>query len=255
MLRVQLPLVDRPGQAGLGLARAGSRCRPTSPPTHGSARRRCGCAGHRVRVDLPFGAAVPATSATGHRVAVGYDWGLNTLLTGVVGHLAGGRVLSDGRMLRYDATAISAKLHRLRGHREHLAAKRDHYPALAAASAPRDRRPGRAPARARMPAPTPSTRTCAPASATSTTRWPGRPPAGPSTRPTPSHATVIYLEDLATLAGAGTRKGNARLSGQVRGTVVDAIHHLAAKAGIAVVTVPARGTSKYCPRCGNGTDR
>ena len=32
-----------------------------------------------------------------------------------------------------------------------------------------------------------------------------------------------------------------------------AIRHLAAKAGIAVVTVPARGTSKYCPRCGTGT--
>ncbi|WP_371784110.1 zinc ribbon domain-containing protein [Streptosporangium subroseum] len=51
----------------------------------------------------------------------------------------------------------------------------------------------------------------------------------------------------------GRRKGNARLSGQVRGLVVAAIRHLAAKAGIAVVTVPARGTSRYCPRCGTGT--
>ncbi|WP_144127054.1 zinc ribbon domain-containing protein [Catellatospora sichuanensis] len=33
---------------------------------------------------------------------------------------------------------------------------------------------------------------------------------------------------------------------------MDAITHLAAKTGIAVVTVPARGTSRYCPRCGHG---
>ena len=51
----------------------------------------------------------------------------------------------------------------------------------------------------------------------------------------------------------GRRKGNARLSGQVRGQVAGAIRHLAAKVGIAVVTVAARGTSKYCPRCGTGT--
>ena len=64
-------------------------------------------------------------------------------------------------------------------------------------------------------------------------------------------ARVIYLEDLTTLEARGHRRGNARLSGQVRGTVAEAIRHLGAKAGIAVVTVPARGTSKRCPRCLN----
>jgi hypothetical protein len=48
---------------------------------------------------------------------------------------------------------------------------------------------------------------------------------------------------------AGSRSLNRRLSGAVRGTVFTAIAHLAAKAGIAVVTVPARGTSSGCPRC------
>ncbi|MDO0938504.1 zinc ribbon domain-containing protein [Streptomyces sp. DG2A-72] len=62
-------------------------------------------------------------------------------------------------------------------------------------------------------------------------------------------ATVIYLEDLATLEARGRRRGNARLSGQVRGILAEAIRHLAAKAGIAVVTVPARGTSALCPGC------
>ncbi|MGO4751705.1 zinc ribbon domain-containing protein, partial [Streptomyces sp. 2MCAF27] len=61
--------------------------------------------------------------------------------------------------------------------------------------------------------------------------------------------SVIYLEDLTTLEARGKRRGNARLSGQVRGTVTDAIRHLAAKAGITVVTVPARGTSALCPQC------
>ncbi|MET8002464.1 zinc ribbon domain-containing protein [Nonomuraea glycinis] len=65
-------------------------------------------------------------------------------------------------------------------------------------------------------------------------------------------ATVIYLEDLATLEARGRRRGNARLSGQVRGRVADAIGHLAAKVRVAVVTVPARGTSQFCPRCGDG---
>jgi Putative transposase DNA-binding domain len=63
-------------------------------------------------------------------------------------------------------------------------------------------------------------------------------------------ATVIYVEDLAMLEARGRRPGNVQLSGQVRGTVVAAIRHLASKQGIATVTVPARGTSKLCPRCG-----
>jgi hypothetical protein len=63
-------------------------------------------------------------------------------------------------------------------------------------------------------------------------------------------ATAIYLEDLAMLEARGRRPGNARLSGQVRGTVVAAIQHLASRQGIATVAVPARGTSKLCPRCG-----
>jgi hypothetical protein len=63
---------------------------------------------------------------------------------------------------------------------------------------------------------------------------------------------VIYLEDLATLeARGGSRSLNRRLSGQVRGAVLTATRHVAGKAGIAVVTVPARGTSSGCPRCGN----
>src|SRR5262249_43666709 len=68
---------------------------------------------------------------------------------------------------------------------------------------------------------------------------------------TSSGATAIYVEDLHTLEGrGGSRSLNRRLSGAVRGTVFTAVEHLAARAGIAVVAVPARGTSSGCPRCG-----
>lgn len=42
---------------------------------------------------------------------------------------------------------------------------------------------------------------------------------------------------------------NTRLSQQVRGQISDRIRHLAAEIGIAMVTVPARNTSKQCPQC------
>ena len=48
------------------------------------------------------------------------------------------------------------------------------------------------------------------------------------------------------------QKVNARISASVRGQFQDALRHLGAKAGCAVVTVPARGTSAICPRRGAG---
>lgn len=45
------------------------------------------------------------------------------------------------------------------------------------------------------------------------------------------------------------RTMNTRMSQTVRGQIVDHMRHLAAEVGIAVVTVPAKNTSKHCPRC------
>ena len=42
---------------------------------------------------------------------------------------------------------------------------------------------------------------------------------------------------------------NVRLSQAVRGQIAERMRHLAAEAGIAVVTVPARDTSRLCPGC------
>jgi hypothetical protein len=208
--------------------------------------------GGRVRVDLPWRRAVPGAPCAGHAVGLGLDWGVNTLLTGTVGKLAatptGTRVVTDGRKLRFDATGVSAKLHRLRGNRETVAARRDRYARLL------EGLPATAPERAMLTAKhavlkREHERICARirglnhALAWAAARW-----AVDQARIL--GATVIYVEDLTMLEARGRRTGNARLSGQVRGTVVAAIRHLASRQGIATVTVPARGTSKLCPRCG-----
>ncbi|MGW1256087.1 zinc ribbon domain-containing protein, partial [Streptomyces sp. NPDC002513] len=205
----------------------------------------------RIAVDLPHSRPVATTKANGHTVGIGFDWGVNTLLTGAVGRLSGqgeaARVVTDGRPLIYGATAVSAKLHRLRTHREHLSVKRDHYQALADyLGAPHPQRgvlPDKAAVLERE-----HVRVCArirhlnDALARSAARWAVDQAAALG-------VSVIYLEDLATLETRGRRRGNARLSGQVRGTVAEAMRHLAARTGITVVTVPARGTSARCPRC------
>ncbi|MGI5144578.1 MULTISPECIES: zinc ribbon domain-containing protein [unclassified Streptomyces] len=48
-------------------------------------------------------------------------------------------------------------------------------------------------------------------------------------------------------AGGMGRTLNTRLSQQARGQIADRMRHLATEQGIAVVTVPARNTSKLCP--------
>jgi predicted RNA-binding Zn-ribbon protein involved in translation (DUF1610 family) len=253
VLRVQLPLLPHPATRGdwawhaIGFRLPGhvpadaDLCVPTLRVTGG-----------RVRLDLPWRRRVPDAPGAGHAVALGLDWGVNTLLTGTVGKLAstptGTRVVTDGRRLRFDATGISAKLHRLRSNREAVAARHDHYARLLGGL------PAAAPDRATLATKQAvlereHERICARirglnhALAWAAARW----------AVDQAHAlgaTVVYVEDLATLEARGRRTGNARLSGQVRGAVVDAIRHLASKQGIATVTVPARGTSKLCPRCG-----
>jgi Putative transposase DNA-binding domain len=254
-LRIKLPLVDRPAAPVHWAWHTIQLALPGHVPTDA---RLCvptlRVDGGLVRVDLPWRTSVPRTLGAGHSVALGLDWGVNTLLTGTVGKLAdtstGSRVISDGRMLRFDATGVSAKLHRLRVNRERVATRLDHYDRLLAGlpvSDPKRQRPLLQAKHAFLAAE--HQRICDRirrlnrALAWAAARW-----AVDQARAL--GATVIFVEDLATLETRGRRNGNARLSGQVRGRVVDAIRHLAARSGIATVTVPARGTSRGCPRCG-----
>jgi hypothetical protein len=163
-------------------------------------------------------------------------------------HAAADPTSRVGRRLRFAATAVSAKLQRLRGNREQVAVRRDHYSRLV------DSLPEATLDRATLTAKQmvldleherirTRIRRLNHALAWATARW-------AVDQAQALGATAIFVEDLATLQARGRRHGNARLSGQVRGSVMDAIRHLAAKAGIATVTVPARGTSRFCPRCG-----
>jgi transposase len=70
-------------------------------------------------------------------------------------------------------------------------------------------------------------------------------------------ASVICVEDVRSMEARGMgRTLNTRLSQQVRGQNVERMRHLAAEAGIVVVTVPARNTSRHAApaassRCAN----
>ena len=253
VLRVQLPLTERPTSRAQWAWHAIHVRLPRHVPSDADlCVPTLQVSGGRVRLDLPWRRTIPGAPGAGHAVGLGLDWGVNTLLTGTVGKLAatptGTRVVTDGRKLRFDATGISAKLHRLRGNREAVAARRDHYARLL------DGLPATAPHRATLTVKqaileAEHQRICARirslnrALAWAAARW-----AVEQARAL--GATVIYVEDLTMLEARGRRTGNARLSGQIRGTVIAAIRHLARKEGIATVTVPARGTSKLCPRCG-----
>ncbi len=253
VLRVQLPLTGRPTSPAQWSWHAIRFALPEHIPANASlCVPTLRLAGSRVRVDLPWRIPAPSLPRAGHTVALGLDWGVNTLLTGTVGKLAdtpsGPKVVTDGRMLRFSATGASAKLHRLRRNREQVAARRDRYTRLFD-GLPEDARERMALGAKHAVLVVDHDRICARirrlnhALAWAAARW-------AVDQASALGATVIYLEDLATLEARGRRTGNARLSGQVRGSVVQAMRHLAAKAGIATVTVPARGTSKHCPRCG-----
>lgn len=208
--------------------------------------------GGRLRLDVAFTAAAPTTRRDGHTRAVAFDYGLNTLLTGGTLTLTGGAqptVLTDGRPVFFRPDGILAKADRLRILGEHLWTKSTHLQALI---------DGRT-----MAGQWPKPSTCAKLAVLKAEH------AAVSMRRTKlneqlakaaarfvvetaraARATVIYLEDLRDMESRGKgRTLNTRLSSSVRGQIVAHIRHQAAAYGIAVVIVPARGTSKYCPKC------
>lgn len=63
-------------------------------------------------------------------------------------------------------------------------------------------------------------------------------------------ATMIAVEDLATLEPRGRgRVNNNRAAQSARHKAADALAHTAARVGVVVVTVPAKGSSAWCPGC------
>jgi hypothetical protein len=198
----------------------------------------------RAWADTAHTRPVPAPRRGGHETGLGIDWGLNTLLSAGSARLQpDGTITALGSGAQYRASGVLAKAHRLRRQGEALYAKLGRYEQLAAG---RDSRPleGKQAVTGQEAAHVAGRRSnLNSALAWSAARWAVDQAAAEG-------ASVIYLEDLRSMEARGmSRTMNVRLSQVIRGQIVERIRHLAAKEGIAVVTVPARGTSRYCPRC------
>ncbi|MGP3919601.1 zinc ribbon domain-containing protein [Nonomuraea sp. 10N515B] len=200
--------------------------------------------GGTVHADVAFTHAVPAASRTGHTVALGVDWGLNTLLgAGVVRRHGDGRITALGAGAQFRAAGVMARQHRLRRQGEQLHAKTEAYQRLIAGRAdhPLAGRHAVLAAECRMVADRRSNLNDALAWAAA--RW-------TVDQAIAAGATVIYVEDLRSMEAKGMgRTLNTRLSQAVRGQIMGNMRHLATEQGVAVVTVPAKNTSKHCPRC------
>jgi hypothetical protein len=200
--------------------------------------------GGKVHADLAYTHPVPRAHRTGHTVALGVDWGLNTLLSaGSVRIYGDGGITALGSGAMFRAGGVLAKQYRLRRESEHLHAKADQYERIIAG----DKQHGLADRcrvlRAEAAYVWSRRSNLNDALAASAARW-------AVDQAIAAGASVVYVEDLRSMEARGMgRTMNTRLSQQVRGQVMDRMRHLAAESGIAVVTVPARNTSKHCPRC------
>jgi len=203
-------------------------------------------AGDRVLVDVPFSASVAVAPRKGHTVALGADWGLNTVLTATAGRLDGaGAMHTSGRPLHFKAPGVQAKIARLRLQRQKLYAKADRY-----TRALEDLSPGAVALGVKrdlllheVEAVSARQRRLGDALARGGARW-------LLDQTLAAGASAIYVEDLSTMEGRGLgRKLNARLSEAGRGKLLAALRHQCAKESVAVVSVPAKGTSALCPRC------
>ncbi|MCW3815344.1 zinc ribbon domain-containing protein [Micromonospora sp. DR5-3] len=200
--------------------------------------------GRQVCADVAYTHAVPKARRTGHTVAVGVDWGLNTLLSeGALRLHEDGRITALGAGGQFRAAGVLAKQHRLRRHSERLHAKADHYQRLAGCDERHQLVGKHEVLRDEIRHVSARRQNLNAALAWAAARW-------AVDQAIAARATVIYVEDLRSLEAKGMGATlNTRLSQQVRGQIVDRIRHLAAEHGIAVVTTPARNTSKHCPQC------
>ncbi|MFE0130222.1 zinc ribbon domain-containing protein [Streptomyces sp. NPDC059037] len=198
----------------------------------------------RVRADLAYTHAVPKTQHSGHTVALGVDWGLNTLLSAGAARLyADGTITALGSGGMFRAAGVVAKQHRMRRQSEHLHAKADHYQRLIGGTEQHHLAGRHAVLADELRHVSDRRSNLNDALAWAAARW-------AVDQAIAAGASVIYVEDLRSMeARSMGRTHNTRLSQAVRGRIVDRMRHVAAEAGIAVVTVPARGTSRYCPHC------
>ncbi|MER5336964.1 zinc ribbon domain-containing protein [Micromonospora sp. NPDC002717] len=200
--------------------------------------------GRQVCADMAYTHAVPKAQPAGHTVALGVDWGLNTLLSaGALRLQKDGRITALGAGGQFRAAGVLAKQHRLRRLSERLHAKDDQYLRLIGGRPDEHLEAKHEALRAEIRHVSDRRSHLNSALAWAAARW-------TVDQAIAAKASVIYVEDLRSMEAKGMgRTRNTRLSQQVRGKITDRIRHLAAETGIAVVTVPARNTSKHCPQC------
>ncbi|MFJ9909829.1 zinc ribbon domain-containing protein [Streptomyces sp. NPDC101152] len=241
LLRMQLP--TRPGPqkyADWSWVACTIKLPPTVPASAVLHLPTLRIVGGKVRADLAYTHPVPKAQRFGHTVALGVDWGLNTLLSAGAARLhPDGTITGLGTGAQFRASGVLAKQYRLRKQSERLHAKTDQYarladPALDGKQAVLTEEIRRISER-RL--------NLNDALAWAAARW-------AVDQAVAAQATVIYLEDLRSMeAGGMGRTQNTRMSQTVRGQIADRMRHLAAEAGVAVVTVPPANTSKHCPHC------
>ncbi|MCO6009927.1 transposase [Actinoallomurus purpureus] len=245
LLRVQLPTRPDPASYADWTWVAGPLTLPsTVPPDAVLHLPTLRPHGRKVHADLVFSHAVPKTERTGHTTALGVDWGLNTLLSAGAVHRHGdGAITALGAGAMFRAGGVMARQHRLRRHGEYLHAKTDTYTRLIGADEHHALAAKHAVVKAERQYVADRRSGLNDALAWSAARW-------AVDQAVAAGTSVIYVEDLRSLEAKGMgRTMNTRLSQAVRGQIVGNMRHLAAEVGIAVVTVPARNTSKHCPQC------
>lgn len=198
----------------------------------------------KVYADIAFTHAVPKAPRTGHTVALGVDWGLNTLLSaGAVRQGSDGTITAPGSGGMFRAAGVLTRQHQLRRHSERLHTKADQYQRLIGGAEDHALTVKHQVLRDEIGHVSARRSNLNDALAWSAARW-------TVDQAVAAGASVIYVEDLRSMEARGMgRTMNTRLSQAVRGQIVDRMRHLAAEVGIAVVTVPARNTSKHCPQC------
>jgi len=249
-LRVKLPTIDHPTSVRTGWEWV--LITVTLPPTVPEVATLCTptlrIVGGQVRVDLPFVITTPTAPLTGHQRALGVDWGINTLLTTSFGWLDQDQVKTDGRPYHFDAAGAATKSDRLRRQREVLQIKIKRHAALLTGLAVTDPRAVKLAAKTvtlqdEIDRISERQSNLHHQLAWAAARW-------LVDLAVATGATAIFFEDLRTLEPRHPNASmNARIANSVRGEIVTATRHLATKAGIALSTVPAGGTSSQCPRC------
>lgn len=190
--------------------------------------------------------AVPTGDLSSATVAVGVDWSPSALGAAAIATDTGDGLVSDFRGYTYDDRGLGIKLARLQTEGQFLHRKAARLRQLAENAPPQVRSELEA-----KIAVLDENRTAVGAKRRKINRELAFHFARQVTDyAVAADATMIAVEDLATLEPRGRgRVNNNRAAQSARRKAADALAHTAARVGVVAVTVPAKGSSAWCPGC------